>query len=205
LYFIVNLGLKPRHVWLLCSCCSLRLFQDLPSQADIWGLLLQGQGEFLEAEELFKRVLRGTRGFGRVGREALHATTHTILHNYCYFIAIYIILYLCLFMYIYTIFWSFLVFRMDTVEVEDLASRFTVWSLSWQGHEELLGSSHPETMNTLGILSELLQDQMTRSAKFLCANQPPSWWWRVVLRKRSSASFSMWSTFQQIDYVICSS
>jgi len=49
------------------------------------GLLLQGQGEFLEAEELFKRVLRG--------------------------------------------------------------------------HEELLGSSHPETMNTLGILSELLQEQ----------------------------------------------
>eukprot|EP00435_Cladocopium_sp_Y103_P033589 s553_g8.t1 len=49
------------------------------------GLLLQGQGEFLEAEELFKRVLRG--------------------------------------------------------------------------HEELLGSSHPETMKTLGILAELLQEQ----------------------------------------------
>lgn len=62
---------------------------------------------------------------------------------------------------------------MDTVEVEDLASRFTVWSLSWQGHEELLGSSHPETMKTLGILAELLQDQMTRSAKFQYANSHP--------------------------------
>lgn len=26
------------------------------------------------------------------------------------------------------------------------------------GHDELLGSSHPETLKTLGILAELLQD-----------------------------------------------
>lgn len=32
-----------------------------PHPFKTWGLLLQGQGELLEAEELFKRVLRGER------------------------------------------------------------------------------------------------------------------------------------------------
>lgn len=46
---------------------------------------------------------------------------------------------------------------------------FYVYESVARGHDELLGSSHPETLKTLGILAELLQDtKESQSQNFTC-------------------------------------
>ena len=51
---------------------------------------------------------------------------------------------------------------------------FCVYESVARGHDELLGSSHPETLKTLGILAELLQDteaSQSQNVKFHLPHQ----------------------------------
>ena len=49
---------------------------------------------------------------------------------------------------------------------------FHVYESVAPGHDELLGSSHPETLKTLGILAELLQDTKASQSQSMKMHMP---------------------------------